>query len=131
MEAPLLRHIAIGWNATREATRALGDSLQLAAPGTRIDVLVVDAKSSTKGHGSEPGADIARNLSRHGFDVTVHSLFSEGENQSAVLVDFARQHRADLLVVGASAHSRLRELFLGGVTHDLIDGAPIPVLLGH
>ena len=124
-------HLAIGWNATREATRALGDALILAAPSAKIDVLVVDAKASTKGHGSEPGADIARNLSRHGFEVTVHALSSEGENQSAVLVDFARRHRADLLVIGASAHSRLRELFLGGVTHDLIDGAPLPVLLGH
>src|SRR3546814_4354142 len=106
---------------------ALGDALKLAQPGAKIDILVVDAKASTKGHGSEPGADIARNLSRHGFDVTVHALSSEGENQSAVLVDFARRHRADLLVIGASAHSRLRELFLGGVTHDLIDGAPLPV----
>src|SRR3546814_13161388 len=92
-----------------EATRALGDALKLAQPGAKIDILVVDAKASTKGHGSEPGADIARNLSRHGFDVTVHALSSEGENQSAVLVDFARRHRADLLVIGASAHSRLRE----------------------
>jgi nucleotide-binding universal stress UspA family protein len=126
-----LHHLAIGWNATREATRALGDALQLAMPGAKIDVVVVDAKSSAKGHGSEPGADIARNLSRHGFDVTVHGLFSKGESESAVLVDFARRNRADLLVVGASAHSRLRELFLGGVTHDLINGAPLPVLFGH
>src|SRR3546814_578418 len=124
-------HLAVGWNATREATRALGDALKLAQPGAKIDILVVDAKASTKGHGSEPGADIARNLSRHGFDVTVHALSSEGENQSAVLVDFSRRHRADLLVIGASAHSRLRELFMGGVTHDLIDGAPLPVLLGN
>jgi nucleotide-binding universal stress UspA family protein len=124
-------HLAIGWNATREATRALGDALPLAAPGAKIDVIVVDAQSSTKGHGSEPGADIARNLSRHGFVVTVHTLSSEGESQTAVLVDFARRQRADLPVIGASAHSRLRELFLGGVTHDLIDGAPVPVLLGH
>lgn len=124
-------HLSIGWNASREATRALGDALQLAQPGAKIDVIVVDAKPSTKGHGSEPGADIARNLSRHGFDVTVHALSSEGENQSAILVDFARRQRADLLVIGASAHSRLRELFLGGVTHDLVDGAALPVLLGR
>lgn len=123
--------IAIGWNATREATRALGDALALAAPGAKLDVIVVDARPGAKEHGSEPGADIARNLSRHGFEVTVHALSSEGASESAVLVDFARRHRADMLVVGAAAHSRLRELFLGGVTHDLIDGAPLPLLFGH
>src|SRR3546814_9583001 len=89
-----------------EATRALGDALKLAQPGAKIDILVVDAKASTKGHGSEPGADIARKLSRHGFDVTVHALSSDGENQSAGLVDFARRHRAELLVIGASAPER-------------------------
>src|SRR3546814_7217675 len=77
-----------------EATRALGDALKLAQPGAKIDILVVDAKASTKGHGSEPGADIARNLSRHGFDVTVHALSSEGENQSAVLR--SEEHTSEL-----------------------------------
>jgi len=127
----LFDRLTIGWNATREATRALGDALQLAQPGAKLDVVVVDAKASRKGHGSEPGADIARNLSRHGYDVTVHALVSDGDSESAILVDFAQRHRADLLVVGASAHSRLRELFLGGVTYELADGAAVPVLFGH
>src|SRR3546814_14599192 len=72
---------------------ALGDALKLAQPGAKIDILVVDAKASTKGHGSEPGADIARNLSRHGFDVTVPAFSSDGENQSAVLVDRPEDRR--------------------------------------
>ncbi|AOH87067.1 universal stress protein UspA (plasmid) [Sphingomonas panacis] len=123
-------HIAIGWNATREATRALGDGLSLAASGAEVDVIVVDAKPTTKGHGSEPGADIARNIARHGFAVTVHTIPSEGGSDAAILADFARTHRADLLVLGASGHSRLRELFLGGVTHELLDGGPVPILFG-
>ena len=123
--------IVLGWNATREATRALGDALNLAAPGAKVEVVVVDGRSTARGHGSEPGADIARNISRNGFEVTVHALRSEGERDSAVLADFAQANRADLLVLGASAHSRLRELFLGGVTHDLIDGGPLPILFGH
>lgn len=125
------KHLVLGWNATREATRALGDALRLAAPGAKVDVVVVDGRATARGHGSEPGADIARNISRNGFDVTVHALRSQGDRDSVVLADFARQHRADLLVLGASAHSRLRELFLGGVTHDLIDGGPLPILFGH
>ncbi|MGB3928775.1 MAG: universal stress protein [Sphingobium sp.] len=124
-------HIAVGWNATREATRALVDGLSMAAPGATIDVLVVSAKPAAKGHGSEPGADIARNISRHGFAVTVHRLDAQGASDAEALAGFARTHRADLLVLGASAHSRLRELFLGGVTHDLLDGGALPILFGH
>lgn len=126
-----IERLAIGWNATREATRALGDGLHLAAAGASVDVVIVGGKPSPDGHGSEPGADIARNISRQGFTVTVHPIEADMEETSTALLRFAQHHRADLLVVGAAAHSRLREMFLGGVTHDLIDGGPVPILLGH
>lgn len=63
--------------------------------------------------------------------MTVHALASDGNSEAEVLEDMARRQRADLLVLGASAHSKLRELFLGGVTHDLLDGAPVPILFAH
>lgn len=125
------KHLLVGWNATREATRAVSEAQMLASPGARIEIVIVDGDPSTRGHGSDPGADIARNLSRHGFAVTVHALASDGNSEAEVLEDMARRQRADLLVLGASAHSKLRELFLGGVTHDLLDGAPVPILFAH
>src|SRR3546814_5200656 len=65
-KAKAIEHVAIGWNATREATHALRDATAFASPGAKIDILVLDAKPSVKGHESEPGADIARHLARHG-----------------------------------------------------------------
>jgi nucleotide-binding universal stress UspA family protein len=38
---------------------------------------------------------------------------------------------ADLLVVGAYGHSRLRELVLGGVTRTLLRQMTVPVLMSH
>jgi nucleotide-binding universal stress UspA family protein len=38
---------------------------------------------------------------------------------------------ADLLVMGAYGHSRLREFILGGVTRSLLREMTIPVLLSH
>jgi nucleotide-binding universal stress UspA family protein len=38
---------------------------------------------------------------------------------------------ADLLVMGAYGHSRLREFILGGVTRSLLQEMTIPVLLSH
>ncbi len=127
----VFEHLVLGWNATAEATRALAEARLVAVPGARIEVVTVDADASTKGHGSDPGADIARNLSRHGYAVTVHALASEGRSQAEILTEVARSQRADLLVLGAAAHSRLRELFLGGVTHDLLEGTYVPILFGH
>jgi nucleotide-binding universal stress UspA family protein len=38
---------------------------------------------------------------------------------------------ADLLVMGAYAHSRVRELVLGGVTRTILESMTLPVLMAH
>jgi nucleotide-binding universal stress UspA family protein len=38
---------------------------------------------------------------------------------------------ADLLVMGAYGHSRLREMILGGVTRDILRNTNVPVLMAH
>jgi hypothetical protein len=58
-----LAHVALGWDASREAARAVREVLPHLAPKARIDVIVVDG-ASTRGHGSEPGADICRDSPR-------------------------------------------------------------------
>jgi len=124
-------HLAIGWNATRESTHALRAATAFAEPGAKIDVLVLDGKPSAKGHGSEPGADIARHLSRHGFAATVVPAYAADLSDADALVKAARERGAALLSLGAYGHSRLREMILGGVTRDLLVGAPIPLLFSH
>ena len=126
-----VRHVAIGWNATREATHALRDAMAFAEPGAKVDVLVLDAQPTAKGHGSEPGTDIARHLARHGFAATVVPVTAAGQSDAQALVQAARQGGAAMLSLGAYGHSRLREMVLGGVTRDLLGGAALPVLFSH
>ena len=38
---------------------------------------------------------------------------------------------ADLLIIGAYSHSRMRQIVLGGVTEHLLDHAGLPVLMTH
>lgn len=94
------------------------------------DVLV-DPKPTPEGHGPAPGSDIARHLARHDFAVEVHREVSGGLFVSDVLEQFALADGADLLAIGGYAHSRVREIFLGGVTRDLIEHARVPVLLAR
>ena len=49
----------------------------------------------------------------------------------ATLIGQARQTDADLMVMGGYGHSRLREWVLGGVTRELVSGAPFTVLMAH
>ena len=47
------------------------------------------------------------------------------------LLNTAHQLGADMLVMGAYAHSPLRELILGGVTRYMLEHADLPVLMRH
>ena len=43
----------------------------------------------------------------------------------------ARDEAADLLVMGGYGHSRLREMFVGGTTRDILEHMTVPVLFSH
>jgi hypothetical protein len=55
--ASRVRRILIGWNATREAIRAVADALPLLARADAVEVLIVDYQRQRARHGQEPGAE--------------------------------------------------------------------------
>ncbi len=120
-----LRHAVIAWNGSREAARAVRDALPLIQVIGSADVLVVDPPTQ------EIGADIARLLASHGIKVEVRERLSNGADVGGLLVDETRAAGADLLVMGAYGHSRLREWVLGGATEEVLESARVPVLLSH
>ena len=48
-----------------------------------------------------------------------------------ILLNQAAEMAADLIVVGAYGHSRIREMVLGGVTRTLLKQMTVPVLMSH
>jgi len=119
------RHIVVGWNGSREAARALNDTLPLLDPGTRIDVVAAGRAAADAGLD-----DICAHLRRRGHNAVPHRLDGKGE-ASDLLLRFGRHAGADLLAVGAYSRPRLSEVILGGATRDLLDGAGLPILLSH
>jgi len=126
-----LRRVVMAWKPTREATRALHDALPLIAPGSEIDVLMIDPQVTEGRHGEQPGADIAAHLARHGFKVNVVAQPREGLSDGVNLLQHAQNVDADLLVMGGYGHARWREVVLGGATRTVLDEARKPVLFSH
>jgi nucleotide-binding universal stress UspA family protein len=120
----------VAWNASREARRAIADALPLLVTAKSVTVLLVDPKKNAR-HGEEPGADIAHYLSRHGARVAVEQVVSNGAPVAGVILDRARQHAADLIVIGAYSHARVAQMVLGGVTRSLLREATLPLLIAH
>lgn len=69
-------------------------------------------------------------LARHGAIATVHVLRNAGL-QSDQIIEFAITNNADLIVMGAYGHSRLREWMVDDVTREMLDRTPICCLMSH
>jgi nucleotide-binding universal stress UspA family protein len=125
------KRVLIGWNATREATRAVNDAMPLLAGADVVTVLTIDAHEGPDAHGEVPGADISLHLARHGVTATIERTASADVPAGDVLLSRAADLGADLLVIGAYGHSRMRELLLGGATRSILQSMTVPVLMSH
>jgi nucleotide-binding universal stress UspA family protein len=125
------RRVILAWNGTREAMRAIRRSVPLVAGAEMAELVLVDPEQNLGMHGEEPGADMALLLARHGIRVEVVRLPGMGRPVFQVLRERVRDRGADLLVMGAYGHSRLREYLLGGATRDMLGDLPVPVLMAH
>jgi nucleotide-binding universal stress UspA family protein len=119
------------WDASREAASAVDDALPLLQGAKRVDVLSVNPRGGIRGHGEEPGADIATVLSRHGIKAEARHVVTKELSIADTILSSASDLGSDLLVMGAYGHSRFRELVLGGVTRSVLQHLAMPALMSH
>jgi len=122
--------VMVGWDAGREATRAVNDALPILERAKQVDVVAVNPKKIGK-HGEDPGADIGLHLSRHDVKVNVQHLEARDIDAGDTILSRISDKGNDLLVIGAYGHSRLRDLVLGGVTESVLEHMTVPVLMSH
>lgn len=123
--------VVVAWDASREAARAVSDSLPILEQAKEVVVIAVNPRGTADGHGQEPGADLALHLTRHGCSVQVERLESHEIGIGDTLLSFLADRSADLLVMGGYGHARLKELVLGGVTQHMMAHMTVPVLMSH
>ncbi|MGN7293901.1 universal stress protein [Rhizobium sp. SAFR-030] len=126
-----VKTVLVAWNSRAEAGRAVREAIDILTNAETVHVVLVDPDASYHHNGGEPGAEVAAFLDRHGVKVTIDQLPSGGRPVEDVLRAHAVEIGADLIVMGAYGHSRLRERIFGGVTHALLETTPVPVLLAR
>ncbi|MCO5732020.1 universal stress protein [Rhizobium sp. SSA_523] len=126
-----LKTVMLAWNSRAEAGRAAREAMDLFGRADKVHVVLVDPDASYHGSGGEPGADVATFLARHGINVTVDQLPSGGRPIEDILKAHALEIGADLIVMGAYGHSRLRERVFGGVTQSMLEEPPVPLLIAR
>ena len=124
------RAVVVAWKDTREARRALADSMPFLVAAEQVLVVeccdkdaIAEAKVNT--------ADVVRHLRRHGVTAEGRAVASKPERVATELQVAAQDIGADLIVAGAYGHTRLGEWAFGGVTYDLLHAPERFVLLSH
>lgn len=122
--------IMVGWNQSPEALAAVRAALPLLGRAQSVDIAIIDPPS----HGpdrSDPGGLLAEMLARHGVRADISVLARTLPRISDVMCRHCADIDADLVVMGAYGHSRLREAILGGATRNMLEACEKPVLMAH
>jgi nucleotide-binding universal stress UspA family protein len=124
-----LKTAVVAWDFSRAAARAVADAIPILENAREVRVVTVANEKALESKHS--GEELAKNLSRHGIDVILDSVDAARRPIGQVLEAHIASCNADLLVMGAYGHSRLREFILGGATQSMLSNPPIPILFSH
>ena len=130
-DAPLIgERVVIGWRDKRESRRALTDSLPFLKRAKSVVLALVNGEAGMEADQTAL-RDVLRRLAAHGIDASVEMVVKGRGTIADALEEAATRRGADLIVVGAYGHSRLREWALGGVTEDFVAASSKHVLFSH
>jgi nucleotide-binding universal stress UspA family protein len=120
--------VLIAWNRSAQSARAFHAAKALVlgrAKKIRILSITTGAKQGP------PASEVADNLKRHGIKADTRELAPDFREIGEVLLDEAAEANADLLVMGAFSHGRVRRMIFGGVTKYLLENTTLPVLMAN
>ncbi|MBK6981686.1 MAG: universal stress protein [Betaproteobacteria bacterium] len=121
--------VLVAWNGSREAARALSDSVPLLARAKAVEVFSAGPRGD---EGPIHGAKAAvQYLARRGVTAQARHASASDESVGHAILAQAGKLGADLVVMGAYGRPRFAELVLGGATRAVLRDARIPVLMSH
>jgi nucleotide-binding universal stress UspA family protein len=122
---PLGARIVVAWNASRESSRALHDSLSLLAGAQTVTVLSVPRETAPM-PGDLPEMDVIGHLAGHGVMARFERIRAEDIGVMDLLLSRAYDLGADLLVMGAPAGSSFGK---SSGTRFLLKHLTLPVII--
>jgi len=124
----LTEHVVLGWNGSREAARAISDSMQILETKTLITILTFRPAAEMP---DNYGFDIGIHIGRHGLATKHVQLETRSGNFGRDIVNYASKANADLIVMGAYTRPRMTEAIFGGATRSVLKHMTTPVFLSY
>ena len=119
--------IAVLWNGSTETARTLAAAMPLLQSARDVFVCAVEGV-----HVPGPNVEqVARCLALNGIRAHTHVTALDGRAPGPAVLDDAMETDPDMLLKGAYAHSRLRQMIFGGPTRHILKCAELPVIMAH
>lgn len=121
------QRVLVAWKDSRETARALNDAWPILRRAKEIHVVKI-------GDDGEAVLDpmLLRQFSLHGCPEPKVVVDCGNDASTGEIL---RRHigisGADFVVMGLYGHARLREMVFGGVSHDMLQTVPMPLLISH
>jgi len=125
------KRILVAWNASREAARTLKDALPILTVADYVEVLLVNPPQHEADKDNAHGKSVSSFLVQHGIKPVIEVITGSKTKPGDSIIARASEVSADMIVMGAYGHSRLREIILGGVTRKLLRQMTVPVFISH
>ena len=126
------RNVVVAWKAGRESARAAFDALPFLLQAKTVQILEInEGRRRDDAEALAPDTTIAATLARHGIKPTVRTSIATDISVGDEILSRVADAGADLLVMGAYGHSRMRELVFGGVTRHIARHMTVPTLFSH
>jgi len=123
-KAKRCERVAIGWNESSEASRALAMTLPWLVEMSAVTIIISEKR--------QPRVKAVLDyLAWHGVTANVQILDGRGRSVAEAMLSVCADVGAEFLIVGGFSHARARELLFGGVTHYLLAESSIVTIMVH
>jgi len=121
--------VVVAWDFSREAARAMADAMPILTMANRVLVFsVLGEKGLVTSSTTE---DLKSFLAAHKLRFEIQTVTLRNETIGEAIMRQAHEANADMLVMGAYGHARVREFVLGGATRNVVADPTLPVFLSH
>jgi nucleotide-binding universal stress UspA family protein len=121
------KKVVISWNGSAQSARALSSALPILKNADEISVFIIESKRTT----DDLSQGFTEYMAYHGISCSISKLSGSGTSVGGALLKEADLVNADMVIMGAYTHSRMRQLILGGVTRYVLENSDIPLLMAH
>lgn len=128
VEARALERIAVAWDGSREAVRALHDALPLLRLSRSVAIVTIHPSAEVD---EAEAQSLSSHLAHHGINVPIDILQIRTGGEADSLRNEIEHGHYDLLVMGGYSHPMWLEFIFGGVTQSILLSSKIPILVSH